>query len=230
MTSRDARGVGLAADPVGAVSPVRVVGLRNKPVIGVTGGIGAGKSSVADAFGALGAAVIDSDRMAHAQLEQREVIDTLVDWWGDSILRPDGGIDRRAVASIVFEDAEQLRRLEGLLYPRMDEVRRRMMAELETNADVTAIVLDTPKLYEAGLDSSCDAVVFVDADDATRASRVAAKRGWSRDELRRREKSMNALDKKRARADYVVTNLTSIEDLRQQVNRVFASVLESFRG
>lgn len=220
----------MSPDHVGTVFPVCVVGLRNKPVIGVTGGIGAGKSSVADAFGLLGAAVIDSDRMAHAQLEQRAIVATLVGWWGDSILRPDGGIDRRSVASIVFEDGEQLRRLEGLLYPRMDEVRSRMMAELDANAEVKAIVLDTPKLYEAGLDSTCDAVVFVDADDVTRAARVAAKRGWSRDELRRREKSMNALDKKRAKADYVVTNLTSIEDLRQQVKQIFVSVCMSFRG
>jgi len=203
---------------------------RNKPVVGVTGGVGAGKSSVAAAFESLGAAVIDSDRMAHRQLRQPDVVATLCEWWGDSVRSADGGVDRAAVASIVFDAPDELSRLEGLLYPRMEVERRQLMDQLDGDPAVRGIVLDTPKLFEAGVDALCDAVVFVDADEAVRAARVAASRGWTRKELRRREKSMEALDKKRAKADYVVTNLTSTEDLKQQVERIFASVLKSFRA
>jgi len=201
---------------------------RSKPVVGVTGGIGAGKSMVAELFGALGAAVIDADQMAHRQLEEPSVREVLRGWWGDRICRADGGIDRAVVASIVFDAPAELRRLEELVYPRMAEERRRLLAAFDADDAVRAVVLDTPKLYEAGVDKICDAVVFVDADLELRVRRVTAYKGWTRDELARREKTMEALDKKRARADYVVTNQSGTEDLRVQVERVFEAVLKAF--
>lgn len=194
----------------------------------MTGGIGAGKSKVAEIFESLGAAVIDADRMAHRQLEDPSVIEVLRGWWGDRICRANGEIDRAVVASIVFDAPDELRRLEGLVYPRMVEERRKLMAKLDADDAVRAIVLDTPKLYEAGVDKICDAVMFVDADLELRVRRVAASKGWAREELTRREKAMEALDIKRAKADYVVTNQSSTEDLRVQVERVFEAVLKAF--
>lgn len=201
---------------------------RRKPVIGVTGGIGAGKSIVAGLFRSLGAAVVDSDGMAHRQLEDPSVVGVLRGWWGDRICRADGGVDRSVVASIVFEDPAELRRLEGFLYPRIEAERQRVMAILDQDEAVLAMVLDTPKLFEARLDQVCDAVVFVDADVEVRAARLAESRGWPRSELTRRERMMEVLDKKRSRADYVVINQSDAQNLRDQVERVFVAVLRAF--
>jgi len=185
---------------------------------------------VARLFESLGAAVIDADREAHRELDKPDIVETLRGWWGDKVCRAEGGIDRSVVASIVFEAPDELRRLEGLLYPRLARQRDRLLAALDGDDSVRAIVLDTPKLYEAGVDKICDAVVFVDAAPEVRLERVIASKGWSQDELTRREKAMEALDKKRAKADYVVANQSSTEDLSVQVERVFEAVLKAFAG
>lgn len=198
-----------------------------KPIIGLAGGIGAGKTCVARILEVLGAAVIDSDRLAHEELNDPGVIATLKQWWGDSILLASGDIDRGAVGGIVFGNAVELARLERLLYPRIERRRQELMAFYEGDERVKAIVVDAPKLYEAGVDKVCDIVVYVDADQPARFSRVAASRGWTKEELARREKLQNPLDAKKANADYVVTNSSSIEELRIQVERVFSSVLAS---
>jgi dephospho-CoA kinase len=200
---------------------------RKKPVIGIAGGIGAGKTQVARLLEALGAAVIDSDELVHEELRDQEVVATLRQWWGDRILTPDGEVDRGAVGAVVFGDAAQLGRLERLLYPRVERRRRELMEAYTEDARVRAIVIDAPKLFEAGVDKVCDVVVFVDADQQTRQRRVADSRGWTEEELARRENLQNPLDLKRANADYVVTNNSGIEELRVQVQQVFSSLLAS---
>jgi dephospho-CoA kinase len=200
----------------------------SKPIIGLAGGIGSGKSSVARILESLGAAVIDADRLAHEQLDDPEVIATLRTWWGDSILTPEGRIDRKAVAGRVFSDPAELARLEALLYPRIERRREELTAGYVSDIDVPAVVLDAPKLYEAGLDELCDVVIFVDSADATRAQRVASSRGWSKSEWASREKLFEPLDRKRAGADYIVANNSSIDDLRSEIERVFSAVLASF--
>lgn len=201
---------------------------RSKPVIGLSGGIGAGKSVVARLCEEFGAAVIDSDKLAHDELRQPDVVGTLRQWWGNGICRTDGSVDHKRVAAIVFEDGSQLARLEGLLYPRLAARRDVMLDRLDADPAVRAVVIDAPKLYEAGVDRLCDVVVFVDAHRADRVRRVAQSRRWSEDELARREKVQIALDIKRKNADYVVTNHAGIEELRPQVERVFSKILASF--
>ncbi len=206
----------------------RVHPKRNKPIIGLAGGIGAGKTSVAGVFESLGAAVIDFDGLCHEQLDDPEVITTLRRWWGDFICAANRGIDRQAVASIVFDDAEQLGRLEGLLYPRVGQRREKLTEAYNADPKVRAIVLDAAKLYEAGLHELCDVVVFVDADRSVRLRRVAADRGWTSAELTRRENLQKPLDIKKENADHVVINHSGIDDLRSQIEPVFSSVLASF--
>ncbi|MGD2111067.1 MAG: dephospho-CoA kinase [Phycisphaerae bacterium] len=199
-----------------------------KPVIGLAGGIGAGKTAVARVFESLGAAVIDSDRLAHEVLQDPDAVTTLREWWGDSILSSGGAIDRAAVGELVFRQPAELKRLEGLLYPLIERRRSELMAAYAKEEGVKGIVVDAPKLYEAGVDKICDVVVFVEADRSVRVSRVADSRGWTEEELDRRESLQNPLDAKKASADYVVTNNSGIEGLRIQVERVFSSVLASF--
>ncbi len=205
----------------------RVRGKRIKPIIGLVGGIGAGKTSVARVLQSLGAAVIDSDRLAHDELADPEMIATLRSWWGEKVCSA-GKVDRKALASIVFNDPHELDRLEKLLYPRIHRRRERLVEEYNAEPAVRAIVLDAPKLYEAGLGDYCDAVIFVAADWPVRVRRVAASRGWTEEELKRRENLQNSLDAKRANADHVVINHSSLDQLRTDVERVFSSVLAAF--
>lgn len=208
------------------MSPVRAK--RSKPIIGLSGGIGAGKSAVAEILGSLGAAVIDSDRLSHEVMCEPDVVATLRSWWGHSVLTVDGVPDRRAIAAIVFKDSAELTKLEELLYPRIHDRREVLVDRYDADAAVRAIVLDAPKLYEASLEGLCDSVIFVDADWQVRVKRVGASRGWDEAELRRREKLQFPLDQKRANADYCVTNHSRIDELRSEVNRVFSSIVASF--
>ena len=198
---------------------------RGKPIIGVTGGIGAGKSTVAQILQELGAAVIDSDRLGHEALANENIVASLRAWWGDDIVDVSGGIDRKALASVVFEDPESLARLEGLVYPWIHAQRRLIVARLNEDANIRVIVFDAPKLYEAGVDRECDAVIFVECDRALRVSRVRRDRGWDETELSRRESRQIPLDVKREKADYIVSNHSSVEALRPELERIMLSVL-----
>ena len=149
-------------------------------------------------------------------------------WWGESIRAADGSIDRKAIAQRVFCDAGELDRLERLLYPWIAERRKALLLAYQADPNVRAIVFDSPKLYEAGLDKECDAVVFVDAERSVRLARLARSRGWTDAELSRRENLQDPLDCKRANADYVVVNHSDISELRSRVEQVFQSALAAF--
>lgn len=174
-------------------------------VIGLAGGVGAGKSAVASAFASLGCLVADSDAQARAALQRPEVVRTLVEWWGKSVLDADGGVDRSRVASIVFERPEERRRLEGLIHPLVRETRGALIDRASTEG-APAVIVDAPLLFEAGLDSECDAVVFVSAPREVRLARVARSRGWDARELDRREAAQWPVEKKRAACGYEIDN------------------------
>ena len=176
------------------------------PVLGLTGAPGSGKSFVARAFADLGAAVADADALARAALNTGEVQDQLRAWWGDGIVRPDGTTNRAAVGRRVFENPDELRRLEAVIHPIVGRERARLHERYRKDPAVTAIVEDCPLLLETGLDAGCDVVIFVEASEATRQARVAEHRGWSAAELARRESQQWPVDVKRGRADHVVVN------------------------
>lgn len=201
-----------------------------KPIIGLTGGIGSGKSTVAEAMRSLGAAVIDADAQVHEELKNPRVVDCLREWWGNEVVASDGTSNRQVIARIVFDNPAELKRLENLLYPRLAVRREALLKEFMADPNVSAVVLDAPKLYEAGLNEACDVVVFVEADRATRLARVASDRGWSETELDKRENLQIPLDTKKASADYVVHNHSSRDDLLSEVEPIFSSILASYSG
>ncbi|MGH7243987.1 MAG: dephospho-CoA kinase [Phycisphaerales bacterium] len=172
-------------------------------VLGLVGGIGAGKSAVARELESRGALVLDSDTRAKAVLETPEAKTTLVSWWGPGIL-VDGKVDRKRVADIVFADPQERRRLEAFVHPQLRAGRR---ADIDSAAsrNVRIVVIDAPLLLEAGVDKECDAVVFVDAPREQRLERVRS-RGWDDQELARREAAQMLLSEKRARSTYVIQN------------------------
>ena len=170
---------------------------RNKPIIGIVGGIGSGKSFVARLLGELGCAVIDSDAVAHAVYAEPAIKETLVGWYGPGVLNDRGEVDRKVVARSIFHDAEHRTRLEQLVHPRIHAEREREMSRVAGDPAVVAFVWDSPLLVEAGLHSQCDAVVFVDVPHEERLRRVRETRGWDAAELQRREASQLPLDEKR---------------------------------
>ena len=201
---------------------------RNKPVIGLSGGIAAGKSAVARILASLGAVVVDSDRLGQEELNAPEVVAKLRQWWGESVFDGSGRVNRDAVASIVFADPAELARLEGLIHPRVRRRRQELMGAADADPAVRAMVLDSPKLYETGLHELCDAVVFVEADRQLRVRRAERSRGWTTAVLEQRENLQIPLDEKKAAADYRVVNHSGFDELRGQVGRVFAAVLAAF--
>ena len=198
---------------------------RGKLVVGLAGGIGAGKSTVARILAENGLAIIDSDRLNHEELGRPEVVETLVRWFGSEVLGSEGSLRREAVSEIVFNDAGQRARLEALLHPRIARRREELIAAAEADPEVRAVVLDSPLLFEAGLNRLCDVVIFVDAPADQRAARLAAGRGWSNQELYKREKSQQPLDSKRARADYTIDNNSGLDHLRSKVERLLSGLL-----
>lgn len=192
-------------------------------VIGLAGGIGSGKSEVAKIMGSLGCVVSDSDAQAQAALEEPAVRDQIVAWWGKDTLGSDGRVDRARVAKIVFENPVDRRRLERLLHPRVRAARQEAYEKAEQTG-APAVVIDAPLLFEAGIDSECDAVVFVSASAAERQARVKASRGWSDDELARREEAQMPLEDKKALAEYEIVNDGDRESLRERVREVFERI------
>ncbi len=202
--------------------PVDADATPGKPIIGLCGGIGAGKSHVAAILAELGCCVIDSDRLSHAILARPEVLAELERWWGPGVRRPDGTPDRRRIGEIVFADGAEKQRLESLLYPLIAKERGAIIAHEQTNSAVKAIVIDSPLLFESNLDRLCDVVIYVDAEASRRRERLRVSRGWTDAEVERRERWQLSADEKRRRADFVVDNNGSPGAVRPQV----ADILE----
>lgn len=201
---------------------------RKVPTIGLTGGIGAGKSTVATLLRELGGVVSDSDRDARAVLSNPEVLAALQAWWGDEVIGEDGLADRSAIASRIFSDKEARVRLERLVHPKVHERRQQTFAA--GSEDATALVIDAPLLFEAGLDAECDAVIFVDTPLEVRLSRVQEGRGWDRVELERREAAQFPIDEKRSKATDVINNQLGRAELTERVGLVLESIVARFQA
>lgn len=193
------------------------------PVIGLVGGIGSGKSLVASQLRQLGCLVCDSDAMARDILRERRVRDQLIEWWGSGVVDRDGEIDRGRIASIVFSRPQERERLEALIHP-LVEARRAALFD-QPPQGTKALVIDAPLLLEAGLGEKCDAIFFVDAPRESRLARVAATRGWTAEEVDRREAAQWPLDRKREAADTILRNDDDPASLRQEVARALEQVL-----
>ena len=195
-----------------------------RPIIGILGGIGSGKSFVSLCFGELGACVINADELVHRAYLRDDVRSALRQRWGDGVFAADGGVDRRAIAARVFTAPAEREWLEHLVHPIVFRERDAVMTERAADPAVTAFVWDTPLLVETGGHTRCDALVFVDVPDEVRLARVRG-RGWDAAELARREKLQLPLDKKRLLADYVVSNAAEAALTREQIRRVLSLIL-----
>lgn len=198
---------------------------RAKPVIGVVGGIGAGKSTVAGALVEMGCERVDADAIGHELLACPEVRRLLRDRWGQGVFSPDGSVDRSALGRLVFADAASLAELNRIMHPRMRAEMEEQIRLAQGRREVPAVVLDAAVLFEAGWDELCSAMVFVRAPLETRLDRVQRARGWDRTTLSEREKLQISLDSKARKCDYTVENSSSISHLHAEVRRLLARML-----
>jgi dephospho-CoA kinase len=190
------------------------------PVVGIVGGVGSGKSTVAEEFERLGGYRIDCDKLGHALLTDDDVKFEIRSVWGSAVFDETGEVSRQALGKIVFQDAEQLESLERILHPRIREgILRGVTAARKTNCPV--VVVDAAVLFEAGWDDLCTQIVFVDAPEDNRLHRVKTKRGWDAETLRRREARQIPLDKKAKRCHHSIRNHSSVSHLKEQVCRLF---------
>jgi len=205
------------------VTRSRLERLGEPLVIGLAGGIGSGKSTVARMLAEQGARVIHADRLAHAVLDEPAVRRRIVERWGEEVLDDDGRVCRRRLAAKVFAEESELKRLEALIHPRVKERVRWRLAEATGEETV---VVDAPLLFEATLADLCQAVVFVEAPETLRRRRVVEDRGWSEAEWRLREARQMPLHVKRSRATHAISNAGTREELRRRVAALFRSLVQ----
>jgi dephospho-CoA kinase len=191
--------------------------MPGKLVVGLIGGIGSGKSRVASLLAEQGARVIAADAFGHEALRQPDIKRRAVERWGRELLDERGEIDRRRLGGIVFASPQQRRALETLVFPWIE---RRIAEEIEAaqrDPQVRLIVLDAAIMLETGWNRVCDRLVFVDAPAELRRQRLAEQRGWGPKEVQAREDAQMALADKRRKADHVVDNSGSPEQLCVQI-------------
>ena len=183
-------------------------------LIGLTGGIAAGKSEALRIFAELGAATVSTDALVHDLLGTSEVRERLVERWGDDVA-PDGEIDRGKVGAIVFEQPDELRWLESVLHPLVGEQVAAWREELP--AEVTVGVVEVPLLFEGTMEQFFDATIAISAGDDERERR-AAERGTGALEARSGRQLSQA--EKAARATYAIDNDGSVADLEEELRRL----------
>jgi len=172
-------------------------------VVGLAGGVGSGKSTVAAIFRNQGARGIDADALGHKVLDLPRIRAALARDWGDGIFlggRRRGRVDRAALARLAFRSAESVARLNRRVHPAILREIRRLLARTPG-----WVILDAPLLFETGADALCDKVIYVSAPFALRVKRIRG-RGWGPGELRRRERFQFPTAYKKKKADYVIDN------------------------
>ena len=201
---------------------------EKKPVIGLVGGVGSGKSTVARELAKLDCKLIDGDRISHKLLGDAEVQDKLRSRWGQKIFDSQSCVDRKILGKIVFADAEELAALNAVLHPR---IRRQIVAEIAqamAKPQIPAVVVDAAVMLEAGWDDLCSHLVFVKCPARARASRAICQRAWDESTWLAREKMQNSLDKKAQKCDYIINNSSSESHLVEQTLRLFNWIVAVF--
>lgn len=190
--------------------------------VGLTGGIGSGKSEVSARLDERGAVVIDADKIA------REVVQpgtpglaAVAAEFGEEVLLPSGALDRERVGKIVFADADRLAALNAIVHPLVGE----RMQELMDAAPADAIVVyDVPLLAENGLAGMYDAVVVVDAPEETQLDRLTSRRGMTEEDARARMANQATREQRRAVATHVIDNSGTLDDLKSQVDALWETL------
>jgi dephospho-CoA kinase len=190
--------------------------------VGLTGGIGSGKSTVAALFQKHGAFVIDYDYLAHVVVEPgKPAWKDIVDFFGHSILKDDRTLDRPRIGQIVFADNEKRKKLESFIYPRLgEEYSSRIEVVLAKNPDAI-VMADVPLLIEKGMQGLFEKIILVYATREQQLQRLTARDGLDIDSALKRLAAQMPIDEKLQFADYVIRNTGSIEEVEVEVNTIW---------
>jgi len=195
--------------------------LRRMILVGLTGGVATGKSTVAEMFKQCGAVVIDADQLARDVVEPgkpawREIVKT----FGKTILNPDRSLNRQALGSIVFRHPAKRRALEHIIHPRVAREQTKLTKQAARVDPHAVVIYDVPLLFEAGIDKRVDHTIVVTADRNTQIARLKKRNDLSRPEALRRIRSQMPLAKKVRRADHVLNGTLPRPALRKQVGQL----------
>lgn len=196
-------------------------------VVGLTGGVATGKSTVAKMFKQCGAIVIDADELAHDVVKPgkpawREIVNT----FGKTVLHSDRTLNRHALGAMVFSQPSKRRRLERIIHPRVAREQARQTNAIARKHPKAVVIYDVPLLFEAGIDKRMDKTLVVTADRETQIARLKTRNGLSRADAIRRIKSQMPLSKKIRRADIVIDGTRPRQDTMKAIRATYHNLLQ----
>jgi len=198
--------------------------VNRKKIIGIVGGIGSGKSTVAGVFGDNGCAVIDADAIAHKMLGEADVKEQIRAAFGAGVFT-EGNADRKKLGEAVFANNDAAERINAIIHPKVLSEIDKLIEIYNRDSNIRAIVLDVPLLLEVEWEKKCDILIFVECNSENRAKR-AQKSGLSEENLKKREKFQISLDKKAKLAHYIVHNNSGTKEITNQVTRVLSVIVK----
>ena len=194
-------------------------------LVGLTGNIGSGKSTVAQLLSARGATIIDADVLARRAVEQgTPAYASIVERWGTSILAADGLIDRAALRRIVFSEPQELEQLNAIVHPEVERMLGALVQQARQRGD-RMVVCDIPLLFERRMTDAFDRILLVDAPRPVRLERLVRERGLRETEAMAMIVAQMPAELKRARADFVIDNVGTLTQLDQRVAEVWSALL-----
>ena len=197
-------------------------------IIGLTGGIASGKSTVSRALQDLGAIIIDADEVAHAIIEPgKPAWEDIVEHFGTEVLNPDQTIDREKLGAIVFNDPARLQVLNQITHPRVGEQFKQMIKNIKSQQSDAVLFIEVPLLYETHMDRICDEVWVVWVDEETQIQRLMKRDGLSREDALKRIDAQMSLDEKAKRADVVIDNSFSIEETIETATKYYNNIINN---
>lgn len=195
-------------------------------LVGLTGNIASGKSTVAQLLSERGATIIDADVLARRAVERgTKAFDAIVRRWGTSVVAPDGHLDRAALRRAVFGNPRELEALNDIVHPEVELLRQRRIDEARARGD-RIVVCDIPLLFEKKMADRFDRILLVDAPRPLRLERLVTDRGLRETEAMDLIAAQMPAELKRARADFVIANASTLTELERRVNDVWASLVQ----
>jgi len=194
-------------------------------LVGLTGNIGSGKSTVAQMLSERGATIIDADVLARRAVEMgTPAFDKIVRRWGNDILAPDGHLDRAALRRVVFADHDQLEELNQIVHPEVERLRMRLVEQARKRGD-RVVMCDIPLLFERHMTDRFDRIILVDSHRAIRLERLVKERGLRETEAMDMIAAQMPAELKRARADFVIDNDGTLTQLERRVQDVWSALM-----
>ena len=195
-------------------------------LVGLTGNIASGKSTVAQLLSERGATIIDADVLARRAVERgSSAFDAIVRRWGTSILSPDGQLDRAALRRVVFGHTKELEALNDIVHPEVERLREQRIDEARSRGD-RIVVCDIPLLFEKKMVRQFERILLVDAPRPLRLERLVSDRGLRETEAMDMIAAQMPAELKRARADFVIDNASTLTELERRVSDVWTSLVQ----